>query len=40
MELIGIVKDTVKEKTGYTLECEPLIISDKEEYRAERMGAE
>lgn len=30
MELIKIVKDTVKEKTGYILECEPLIISDKE----------
>ena len=30
MELIGIVKNTVKEKTGYVLECEPLIISDKE----------
>ncbi len=30
MELIGIVKDTVKEKTGYVLECEPLIITDKE----------
>lgn len=29
MELIEIVKDTVKEKTGYDLECEPLIISDK-----------
>lgn len=29
MELIEIVKDTVKEKTGYILECEPLIISDK-----------
>ena len=30
MELIGIVKNTVKETTGYVLECEPLIISDKE----------
>ncbi len=30
MELIGIVRDTVKEKTGYVLECEPLIITDKE----------
>ncbi|MCH5192387.1 MAG: UDP-N-acetylmuramate dehydrogenase [Oscillospiraceae bacterium] len=40
MELIGIVKDTVKEKTGYQLECEPLIISDKEEYKAERKGTE
>lgn len=29
MELIGIVRDTVKEKTGYVLECEPLIITDK-----------
>ncbi len=29
MELIGIVKDTVKNKTGYVLECEPQIISDK-----------
>lgn len=29
MELIRIVKDTVKEKTGYELECEPLIITDK-----------
>ncbi len=29
MELINIVKKTVKEKTGYTLECEPLIITDK-----------
>ena len=29
MELIDIVKKTVKEKTGYTLECEPLIITDK-----------
>lgn len=29
MELIGIVKDTVKKKTGCVLECEPLIISDK-----------
>ncbi|MGN0665978.1 MAG: UDP-N-acetylmuramate dehydrogenase [Huintestinicola sp.] len=26
MELIGIVRDTVKEKTGYVLECEPVII--------------
>ena len=30
MELIETVKDTVREKTGYILECEPLIISDKE----------
>lgn len=29
MELIQLVKDTVKEKTGYVLECEPLIITDK-----------
>lgn len=29
MELIKTVQDTVEEKTGYTLECEPLIISDK-----------
>lgn len=29
MELIQIVKDTVKKKTGYILECEPLIITDK-----------
>lgn len=29
MELIQIVKDTVKEKTGCVLECEPLIITDK-----------
>lgn len=32
MELIDIVKKTVREKTGYVLECEPLIISDKEKY--------
>ncbi|MCM1327862.1 MAG: UDP-N-acetylmuramate dehydrogenase [Ruminococcus sp.] len=31
MELIGLVKDAVREKTGYVLECEPLIISDKKE---------
>ncbi len=31
MELIELVKNTVKEKTGYVLECEPLIISDKRE---------
>ncbi len=30
MELIRIVKDTVKEKTGYVLECEPRIITDKD----------
>lgn len=29
MELIELVRSTVKEKTGYVLECEPLIISDK-----------
>lgn len=29
MELIQTVKDTVKEKTGYILECEPLIITDR-----------
>ena len=29
MELIQIVKNTVKEKTGCVLECEPLIITDK-----------
>lgn len=29
IELIGIVRDTVKGKTGYVLECEPLIITDK-----------
>lgn len=29
MKLIQTVKDTVKEKTGYILECEPLIITDK-----------
>lgn len=29
MELIDIIINTVKEKTGYTLECEPMIISDK-----------
>ncbi len=29
MELIEIIKETVKEKTGYILECEPLIISDR-----------
>ena len=33
MELIEIVRNTVREKTGYVLECEPLIISDKNEYR-------
>lgn len=29
MELIGIVRKKVLEETGYKLECEPLIISDK-----------
>ena len=29
IELINIVKNSVKEKTGYILECEPLIITDK-----------
>ncbi len=33
MELISKVKSVVKEKTGYILECEPEIISDREEYR-------
>lgn len=33
MELIGIIKKTVKEKTGHSLECEPIIISEREEYR-------
>ena len=33
MELIEIVRNTVREKTGYVLECEPLIISDKEEFK-------
>ena len=33
MELIEIVKKTVKEKTGYELECEPLIISDNDKFR-------
>ena len=36
MELIDVVKNTVKEKTGYVLECEPLIISDKKEFSAKR----
>ncbi len=31
MELIELVRNTVKEKTGYVLECEPLIISDNRE---------
>lgn len=29
MELIKLVQNTVKEKTGYNLKCEPLIISDR-----------
>ena len=33
MKLIAKVRDIVKEKTGYVLECEPEIISDREEYR-------
>lgn len=33
MKLIAEVKAVVKEKTGYVLECEPEIISDREEYR-------
>lgn len=33
MELIAKVRDIVQEKTGYVLECEPEIISDREEYR-------
>lgn len=33
MGLIAKVKAVVKEKTGYVLECEPEIISDREEYR-------
>lgn len=33
MAVIEKVKETVKEKTGYCLECEPIIISDREEYR-------
>ena len=32
MELIGKVKAEVLAKTGYELECEPIIISDREEY--------
>ncbi len=32
MKLISEVKAIVKEKTGYLLECEPEIISDREEY--------
>ncbi len=33
MELIGYVKKNVFEKTGFLLECEPEIITDREEYR-------
>lgn len=33
MAVIAKVKQTVEEKTGYKLECEPIIISDREEYR-------
>lgn len=33
MAVIAKVKETVAEKTGYKLECEPIIISDREEYR-------
>lgn len=33
MKLIAEVRDIVEEKTGYILECEPEIISDREEYR-------
>lgn len=36
MELIEIVRNTVREKTGYVLECEPLIISDREEFKPAR----
>ena len=32
MKLIVKVKEVVQEKTGYILECEPEIISDREEY--------
>lgn len=32
MAVIAKVKETVAEKTGYRLECEPIIISDREEY--------
>lgn len=28
MELVGIIQKTVEEKTGYSLECEPIIISN------------
>ncbi len=33
MQLISDVRDIVKEKTGYVLECEPEIISDKEGFK-------
>lgn len=33
MSVIAMVKQTVEEKTGYKLECEPIIISDREEYK-------
>ena len=33
MAVIAAVKKTVAEKTGYKLECEPIIISEREEYR-------
>ena len=33
MKLICDVKKVVYDKTGYRLECEPEIISDREEYR-------
>ncbi|MGN0552987.1 MAG: UDP-N-acetylmuramate dehydrogenase [Oscillospiraceae bacterium] len=33
MELIEKVKTAVESKTGYRLECEPVIISDREEYK-------
>ena len=33
MAVIAEVKRTVAEKTGYKLECEPIIISEREEYR-------
>lgn len=32
MAVIAEVKRTVAEKTGYRLECEPIIISEREEY--------
>ncbi len=33
MELIDVIKKIVKEKTGHRLECEPIIISERKEYR-------